>query len=425
MTTRKKERVNAFDWHKAFPSAFERGGFDAIVGNPSYVKLQNFRTVHADMATFLREGRPGLVTGPYTSTASGNFDLYLPFIEKGITLLNGRGRLGYIAPSLWITNEYGEGLRQRVAAGRNLDRWIDFKAYQVFEEATNYTALQFFTKARNDAIRVAVSPTGEIPDHPWADAGHALVYDRQVFGERWLLLTGEERALMDRIYDRCKRLDDPVHTKQIFQGLITSADSVYHLKRLGPSRYLCKPKGDDAQPPYEVEIEEALMKPLVSGAEAKRYVSPVTNTYLLFPYMLGTAGVSLIDAATMQADYPKAWAYLTSYRDTLRLRESTRDRDGNVIEAPFDDAQWYRFGRHQNLDKQEIVKLVVPRIVANLACSVDETGSVYLDNVDVGGVVIAGWRGAVFRRRHSKLPSREFRVQADLQAVSRELSLCK
>jgi len=230
---------------------------------------------------------------------------------------------------------------------------------------------------------------------------------------------------MDRIYDRCKRLDDPVHTKQIFQGLITSADSVYHLKRLGPSRYLCKPKGDDAQPPYEVEIEEALMKPLVSGAEAKRYVSPVTNTYLLFPYVLGTAGVSLIDAATMQADYPKAWAYLTSYRDTLRLRESTRDRDGNVIEAPFDDAQWYRFGRHQNLDKQEIVKLVVPRIVANLACSVDETGSVYLDNVDVGGVVIAGWRGAVFRRRHSKLPSREFRVQADLQAVSRELSLCK
>jgi hypothetical protein len=71
--------------------------------------------------------------------------------------------LGYIAPSLWITNEYGEGLRQRVAAGRNLDRWIDFKAYQVFEEATNYTALQFFTKARNDAIRVAVAPTGEFP----------------------------------------------------------------------------------------------------------------------------------------------------------------------------------------------------------------------------------------------------------------------
>ncbi|PZR82387.1 MAG: hypothetical protein DLM68_16095 [Hyphomicrobiales bacterium] len=31
----------------------------------------------------------------------------------------------------------------------------------------------------------------------------------------------------------------------------------------------------------------------------------------------------------------------------------------------------------------------MPRLVADLACSVDQTGSVYLDNVDVGGVVIA------------------------------------
>ena len=172
-------------------------------------------------------------------------------------------------------------------------------------------------------------------------------------------------------------------------GIQTSADAIYHLERLGPGRYLCRPKGDGAQPPYEVEIEDALMKPLVSGAEAKRYVAPVTDTYLLFPYGLGARGVTLIDATTMQAKYPKAWAYLRSYRDTLRLRESKKDRRGNAIELPFDDAQWYRFGRHQNLDKQEIVKLVVPRLVANLGCSVDQTGSVYLDNVDVGGVVIA------------------------------------
>jgi hypothetical protein len=257
-------------WQDAFPTVFERGGFDAIVGNPPYVKLQNFRTVHADMAGFLREGRPGVVPRPYASTETGNFDLYLPFIEKGIALLNDHGRMGYIAPSLWITNEYGEGLRKRIGAGRNLNRWIDFKAHQVFEEVTNYTPLQFFTKARNDPIRVAAAPTGETPQDPWADAGSALAYGRQVFGERWLLLTGEERALIDRLYQRCKRLDHPERTRQIFRGLITSADAIYHLTRIGPGRYLCTPKGDNAQPPYEVQIEDALMKPLVSGAEAKR-----------------------------------------------------------------------------------------------------------------------------------------------------------
>jgi tRNA G10 N-methylase Trm11 len=125
-----KERVNAFDWQSAFPQVFERGGFDAVVSNPPYVKLQNFRAAHEDMAEFLREGRPGVVLPPYASTQTGNFDLYLPFIEKGISLLNDHGRLGYIAPSLWTTNEYGEGLRDVVGAGRNLDRWIDFKSHQ-------------------------------------------------------------------------------------------------------------------------------------------------------------------------------------------------------------------------------------------------------------------------------------------------------
>ena len=384
-----RERVNAFDWETAFPEIRKRGGFDAVIGNPPYVKLQNFRRVHADVAEFLREGRPEVGIRPYASTQSGNFDLYLPFIEKAITLLNEHGRLGYIASSLWVTNEYGQGLRNFIAEGRNLDRWIDFKSYQVFEEATNYTALQFFTKAPNETIRVSEAPTGEIPDEPWDGAGQALAYGCQEFGERWLLLTGKERALIDRLYERCKRLDDPDHTKQIFQGLITSADAIYHLKRLGPGRYLCTPRGERADPPYEVEIEDVLMKPLVSGAEAKRYVKPVTETYLLFPYAISGDSVRLIDKATMQGRYPKAWAYLGSYKDVLRMREAQKDHAGKVITAPFDDVQWYRFGRHQNLDKQEIVKLVVPRLVSDFACSVDETGSVYLDNVDVGGVVIA------------------------------------
>jgi len=383
-----EERVNAFDWRAAFPAVFERGGFDVVIGNPPYVKLQSFRTAHADMAAFLRDGRPGAVPPPYSSTRTGNFDLYLPFIEKGISLLNENGRLGYIAPSLWVANEYGEGLRSSIAAGQNLDRWIDFKSYQVFEEATNYTALQFFKKAPSDRIWVAAAPTGEIPPNPWGNGGQALPYGRQLFGDRWLLLGGNERALIDRLYQRCTHLDNPRHTSNIFVGLQTSADAIYHLKRLGPGRYLCTPKGDSADPPYEVEIEDALMRPLVSGAEAKRYVTPETETYLLFPYAVSEDGATLIDAQTMRREYPKAWTYLDSCRDVLRLRESKKGREGQLI-APFDDERWYRFGRHQNLDKHEIKKLIIPRLVENLGCIVDENGSFYLDNVDVGGVLIA------------------------------------
>lgn len=138
-----------------------------------------------------------------------------------------------------------------------------------------------------------------------------------------------------------------------------------------------------------VEIEDTVMKPLVSGGEAKRYVEPATNTWLLFPYELCSGGVRLIDSIAMQAIYPKAWAYLSSYRNELRLREAKYDSQGNVTQAPFDDDQWYRFGRHQNLEKQEIKKLIVAQTVPEMRVAYDDTASMYLNNVRVNGIVAA------------------------------------
>jgi hypothetical protein len=129
------------------------------------------------------------------------------------------------------------------------------------------------------------------------------------------------------------------------------------------------------------------MKPLISGAEAKRYITPIRDTYLLFPYSVSENGVRLIDKATMEERYPKAWAYLKSYEDVLRMREAQRDQEGAVVEAPFDDKQWYRFGRHQNLDKQEIVKLIVAQTVPEMRVCVDESSSMYLNNVRVNGII--------------------------------------
>lgn len=341
------------------------------------------------MAEYLKEGRPSVHIKGYASAQTGNFDLYLPFVERGISLLNETGRLGFIAPSLWTVNEYGEGLRRIVEQGKNLESWIDFKSFQVFDEATNYTALQFFTKSPNEAIRIASAPTGVIPERSWDQPGSSLKYGKQIFGDRWLLLTGKERDLIDRLYMNCTRLDDTSQTKNIFVGLQTSADAVYHLRRLGPRHYICSPRGDDAAPPYEVEIEDEIMKPLISGQQAKRYINPISDTYLLFPYRISDDKVELISTPAMAKQFPKAWAYLRSYESVLRSRELKKNRKGEIIGAPFDNEQWYRFGRHQNLDKQEIPKLVVPRLVAHLACSVDEEGVVYLDNVDVGGVEVA------------------------------------
>ena len=33
-------RINAFDWNAEFPGIMKSGGFDAVIGNPPYVRIQ-------------------------------------------------------------------------------------------------------------------------------------------------------------------------------------------------------------------------------------------------------------------------------------------------------------------------------------------------------------------------------------------------
>jgi SAM-dependent methyltransferase len=268
-TPQAEERVRAFDWQAAFPELWPRGGdggFDIVLGNPPYVKLQNLMKVDPDVVAYLAAERG---SDTYRSARTGNFDLYLPFIEKGLRLLAPGGRMAFIAPSLWAVNQYGEGLRSLVHRGQYLDRWLDFKSHQIFEDVITYTALQFFTRDPRDTVRIATAPNGEMTDIDWSDPELGVPYNAIPESGEWLIATGAERALIERLGRDCVRLDDPSLTSGIIVGIQTSADHLYHLQRLGTDRYKCAPK-DRGAAPYEVEIEDTIMKPLVSGSEAKR-----------------------------------------------------------------------------------------------------------------------------------------------------------
>ena len=122
------------------------------------------------------------------------------------------------------------------------------------------------------------------------------------------------------------------------------------------------------------------MHPLVSGAEAKRYEEPTTGIWLLFPYARDDGGrMRLIDETTLSERFPKAWRHLRRWERDLRGRERGKmDGDG-----------WWGYNYPKNLDKQDRQKIVVPRLVEHLKAALDQHGAVYLDNVDVGGVIAA------------------------------------
>lgn len=180
---------------------------------------------------------------------------------------------------------------------------------------------------------------------------------------------------MQRLTRECRRLDDPAITTQIFQGLITSADHIYHLKRIGPGVYESRA---DRENTLRVQIEDAVMRPLVSGSEVDRYVKMKTDTYLLFPYELSERGAALIAPLQFEREFPLAWTYLLRHEAILRNRENGK--------MNLDD-RWWGYVYPKNLDKHQLPKLAVPRLLLKLFCALDIAGEFSLDNVDVGGLI--------------------------------------
>jgi N-6 DNA Methylase len=86
------------DWRAAFPNVFERGGFDVVVGNPPYVRMELLKPVKPWLAEH------------YVVTADRT-DLYAYFYERGVKLLREAGRLGFISSSTFFRTGSGENLR--------------------------------------------------------------------------------------------------------------------------------------------------------------------------------------------------------------------------------------------------------------------------------------------------------------------------
>ena len=77
-----------------------RGGFDAIVGNPPYIRIQTMQeNVPMALDYFKRN---------YDAAAKGNYDIYVVFVEQALRKLNERGTFGYILPHKFFNAKYGD-----------------------------------------------------------------------------------------------------------------------------------------------------------------------------------------------------------------------------------------------------------------------------------------------------------------------------
>ncbi len=136
------EHGRAFDWRAEFPDVFSGGGFDIVLGNPPYVRME-----------ILKPFKPYLEK--HFSVASDRADLYAYFFERGFELLRTGGRLGYISSSTFLRTGSGEPLRHFLRTRAEIETVVDFGDVQIFEGVTTYPAILTMRRAENATINAA------------------------------------------------------------------------------------------------------------------------------------------------------------------------------------------------------------------------------------------------------------------------------
>ena len=382
-----RERINALDWHAAFPEVFSHGGFDCVIGNPPYIKLQHFRRAQNDTAAYLVEAKNPDGTPVYASTQGGNFDMYLPFIEKGVRLLRPDGRMGYIAPNVWMVNEYGKPLRQLIRRTRTLDRWLDFKSHQIFDEAITYTSLQFFRGSAVPALTCAFAPDGNAAAVQWENADQ-IPYEELPDEDAWILAPLREKELLGNLLTSHPPLSSFAAESAVgFRGIESGADEFYHFDKIASNRYVGAKNGARMDMRgVEAELDDEVLRKLVSSEDAKRYTQPNPIRHTIFPYRTDGKTAVLISESELQSNFPLCRKWFESHEQNLRAR------DTGAMNVDFG---WYAYTRPMNLHLQEKPKIGIPQTVQNLNGFFDSGGEFCFNNVRVGGILVpdemTGW----------------------------------
>lgn len=373
-------RINPFDWEDdalGFGKVLaERGGFDAVIGNPPYTRTQ-----------VLREYRPeetAAYAKKYRSAATGSFDIAAPFVEKGLSLLRARGgggRLGFIVSRQLCEADFGAPLREMLAGGRHVESIVDFGSGLVFEGTGAYTMILVANAVAQPSwhlTRVSEEPSREALAEALASSTQtAAVKAEALHRSSWDLLLPDEEKLLDRLEEENRSLGE-ICGSTVFQGVVTGADYVFRLLIQGPAKepgctLIVRRDGDGEE---AAPIENALLRPVLNGrGDVRRFRVEPSKEVLLLPYNRSSAAdrYKLIPPKALQRSYPHAFQWLRKHRDELAGRS-----------GKWTELNWYAFSRRQNLELFDAEKVLVPYMVEEL-CAHHDTGGHWFVNVSTGG----------------------------------------
>jgi type I restriction-modification system DNA methylase subunit len=321
-------KVKPFEWKDEFPFLNHTKGFDAIVGNPPYVRIQNLVKYAPEEIKYYQSKFSG-----YAVAKKETIDKYYVFIQRAISLLRPEGCLGYIVPHKFFINKGGKTLREFIIQSCSFLRIVHFGVTQVFPDRSTYTAILVLQKTQKpefDFKRIKKLHLNLLSD----EEGYIKYNRSRLTDEPWVFVSPETEAVFNKVYLSKHR---PLKSfAAICVGLQTSNDDIY----------IFTPEQEDQNFFYFNKgeatwlIEKDICHPCVLDLKFSLYDSISANTRIIFPYKIVDGKAELYSVDYLQSTFPKCWAYLTYNKAALQKR----NLNGK-------EPVWYQFGRSQSLTK--------------------------------------------------------------------------
>lgn len=331
----------SFDWQLAVPGFM---GFDAIVGNPPYV-------TSAKMPEVSRE-----LLKNWEVCGTGKADLYIPFFQIAIELLNESGSLGFITVSNFYRSLNGKALRNYFANHELNLTIVDFGGEQVFKGCSTYTCLCFIDKQQEGLVRYVRTQSADIEnvaDLQFVESD----YDALDSAKGWVI----KDRLIDELLCQIEKTGRPLgDVAAISNGIATLKNDLYVLNIVEETDDFLVHEYKGVRYPIERGVCRQVVKP---SAMVKNLSVEEQIGWIIFPYEVRGERAVCYDGSQMERLFPNALEYLRFVRPIL----DERDKGNRVYE------QWYAYGRSQAINMSGN-RLLMPYIA--------ETPTFFLSNIE-------------------------------------------
>lgn len=305
-------KINPFDWKNEFKDPFLKGGFDCLIGNPPYIRIQTLNESHPEQVKYFNE--------VYRDYISSNYDIYILFLHKAYSIINNEGIFGYILPHKFFQGESGKKIRNYFAEKKSVYEIINFGTNQVFENATTYTCLFFSEKKSNISFRYKQFNLGSNFTQ-LSELKFQKINSLQLNQEMWNFHSEEKYKIVEKIKNAGHRFENI--TKKIFKGSSTGNDKIFliELQEIGEKTSVCFSKYLNKN----ISIENSMIKPFLNGSDVRKYYVSRTKNFLIFPYEIKNEKAILIELSSLKQHYSYTYEYLNECKQELLKRKIKLD----------------------------------------------------------------------------------------------------